>query len=148
MNKQKKYIGKTVSVNNHAARRAPLYKQPQHFVAGLLVSEQFHVKAIADCQTRNVVYLVEWEKCAIPYTGEKGKALFGRLTGHRSNLKHPWTDRLVAKHFPLPDHSMEDLSIMEIEKISREDKDFRRWKESHCIETIQLLTSDSLNLIP
>ena len=58
------------------------------------------------------------------------------------------TDRPMAKHFSLPDHSMEDLSIMVIEKIYRKDTDHRRRKESHWIEMILSLTPDGLNLNP
>ena len=80
------------------------------------MGKRFRVKATADCRTRNVVYLI----------GQTENALRVCLTGHRLDIKHRQTDRPVAKHFSLPDHSMEDLSIMEIEKIYREDTDYRR----------------------
>ena len=110
--------------------------------------EWFRVKATTYFLTRNVVYLIECKKCAIQYFGETENALRVRLTGHRSDIKHRRIDRPVAKHYSLPDHSMEDSSIMVIEKIYREDTDHRRRKESHWIETIQSLTPDSLNLNP
>ena len=110
--------------------------------------EQFHVKATADCRTRNVVYLIECKKCAIQYIGETENALRICLTGHQSDIKHRRTNRPVAKHFSLPDHSMHDLSIMVIKKIYREDTDHWRQKESHWIETIRLLTPYGLNLNP
>ena len=98
--------------------------------------EWFSVKATTDCQTRNVVYIIECKKCAIQYVGETENALCIRLTGHRLDIKHRQIDRPVAKHFSLRDHSMKDLSIMVIEKIYREDTDYQRRKESHWIETI------------
>ena len=110
--------------------------------------ERFCVKATTDCRTRNVVYLIECKKCAIQYVGETENALHVPLTGHRSDIKHCWIDRPVPKYFSLSDNSMKDLPIMVIEKIYREDTDYRKWKESHWIETIRSLTPDGLNLNP
>ena len=78
--------------------------------------------------------------------GETENALCIRLTGHQLDIKHRRTDRPVAKHFSLPDHSMEDLSISVIEKIYREDADYRKRKESHWIQSVRLLTPDGLDL--
>ena len=73
-----------------------------------------------------VSYLIECKKSAIQYFGETENALRVLLTGCQSDVKHRRTDRPVAKHFLLPDQSMEDLSIMVIEKIYREDTDYWR----------------------
>ena len=109
---------------------------------------QFRVKATADCGTSNVVYLIECRRCAIQYVGETENALRVRLTGHRSDIKHRRIEKPVAKHFSLPDHSMEDLKIMVIEKIHREDGEYRKQKESRWIEMIRSRTPDGLNLNP
>ena len=99
---------------------------------------QFHVKATADCGTSNmVVYLIECRRCAIQYVGEMENALRVRLTGHRSDIKHRRTEKPVAIHFSLPDHSMDDLKVMVIEKIHREDNEYRKRKESRWIEMIR-----------
>ena len=110
--------------------------------------QRFRVRATADCRTRNVVYLIECKKCAIQYVGETDNALRVRLTGHRSDINHHRTDRPVAQHFTLPDHSIKDLTIMVIEKIHREDINHRKRRESHWIEMIRSLTPDGLNLNP
>ena len=109
---------------------------------------QFRVKATADCGTSNVVYLIECRRCAIQYVGETENALRVRLTGHRSDIKHRRIEKPVAKHFSLPDHSMEDLKLMVIEKIHREDSEYRKRKESRWIEMIRSRTPDGLNLNP
>ena len=109
---------------------------------------QFRAKATADCGTSNVVYLIECRRCAIQYVGETENALHVRLTGHRSDIKHRRIEKPVAKHFSLPDHSMEDLKLMVIEKIHREDSEYRKRKESRWIEMIRSRTPDGLNLNP
>ena len=108
--------------------------------------KRFRVKATANCQTRNVVYLIECTKCSIQYVGETENALRVRLTGHRSDIKHKRIEKPVAKHFNQVDHSINDLAIMVIEMIHKDDTEYRRRKESHWIETIRSLTPDGLNL--
>ena len=108
--------------------------------------EEFRVKATADCRTSNVVYLIECSRCSIQYVGETENALRIRLTGHRSDIHHRRLDRPVAKHFNLLDHSLDDLTIMIIEKIHRVDALFRKRRESHWIQAVRSLTPDGLNL--
>ena len=112
------------------------YNNPQH-----VDWTAFKVKASADCCTKNVVYVIECKKCAVQYIGETENALRVQLTGHRSDITHQLMDRLVARHFCQSDHSIHDLTIMVVEKIHRNDVNFRRRKESHWT-----LTPDSLNI--
>ena len=58
-------------------------------------------------------------------------ALYVRLTEHQSDISHQQVERPVSRHFILPGHSLQDLSIMVIEKIHRDDTDFRSGKETH-----------------
>ena len=108
-------------------------------------NKEFRVKATADCRTKNVVYLIECAKCSIQYVGETENALRVRLTGHRSDISHRRLDKPVAHHFNQPHHSLKDLTIMIIEKIHREDANFRKLKESYWIETIKTLSPNGLN---
>ena len=114
----------------------------------IITGARFHMKATADYGTSNVVYLSECRRCAIQYVGETENALRVRLTGHRSDLKHRRIEKPVAKHFSLPDHSMEDLKVMVIEKIHREDSEYRKRKEIRWNKMIQSLTPHGLNLSP
>ena len=95
-----------------------------------------------------MVYLIECKRCTIQYVEEMENALRVRLTGHRSDIKNHRIEKLVAKHFSLPGHSIDDLKVMIIEKIHREDSEYRKWKESRWIEMIRSLTPDGLNLNP
>ena len=61
-----------------------------------------------------------------------------------SDVQHRRTDRSVAKPFCQPDHSIRDLTIMVVLKIHKNDANYRRWKESHWIKALCLLTPDGL----
>ena len=92
-----------------------------------------------------MVYLIECTKCSIQYVGETENALRVRLTGHQSGINHRRLDRPVAHHFNQLHHSLKDLTIMIIEKIYREDANFRKLKESYWIKTIETLSPNGLN---
>ena len=111
----------------------------------MTTSESFHVKATANCQTRNVVYITESTICSIQYVGRTENALRICLMGHRSDIRHKHMEKPVAKHLNLVDHSINDLIIMVIEMIHREVAEYRRRKESHWIEMIRSLALNRLN---
>ena len=108
----------------------------------------FKVKASADCCTNNVVYVNECKRCAVQYIGETENALRVCLTGHRSDINHQRTDRPVAKHFCESDHSIHDLTIMDVEKIHRNDVNLSRRKESYWISVLCTLIPEGLNTNP
>ena len=131
----------------------PRCKTCAHIKMGLTIrstttGEVFKIRATANCCTKNVVCVIECKKCATQYEGETKNALRVRLTGHRSDIQHRRTDRPVAKHFCQPDHSIRDLTIMVVEKIHRNDANYRRRKESHWIKALRSLTPDGLNINP
>ena len=88
--------------------------------------ERFLVKATANCQYRNVVYVIECTKCSIQYVGETENTLRVHLTSHRSDIRHKCTEKPVARHFNLVDHSINYLTIMVIETIHREDAKYTK----------------------
>ena len=111
-----------------------------------MTSERFHVKATASCQTRNVLYVIEYTKCSIHCIGETENALQVHLIGHHSDIRHKRMEKPVTKHFNLVDHLNNDVTIMVSETIHREDAEYRRRKESHWIEMIGSLVLDGLNI--
>ena len=65
-----------------------------------------------------------------------------------SDIKHRRLEKPVANHFNSKGHSLEDLSIIVIKQINREEANIRRVKESYWIQTLRSLTSEGLNLDP
>ena len=72
-----------------------------------------------------------------------------RLNGHRYDIRHKKVQKPVAKHFNQRGHSMEDLTIMVIEKIPAGDVQTRRGREKHerkWIGTLCTLAPRGMNL--
>ena len=69
-----------------------------------------------------------------------------KINGHRSDVMTCKIDRLVAAHFCQPDHSLENLQVMRIEKSHKECTKWRQERESYWIFTLKTLTPNGLNL--
>ena len=95
-----------------------------------------------------MIYVIECKMCATQYVGETEYTHRVRLTGCTSDIQHGRTDRTVAKHFCQRDQSIRDLTIMVVEKIHKNDANYRRRKESNWIKALCLLTSNGLNINP
>ncbi len=98
------------------------------------------------CKTNNIVYLIQCKKCEMQYVGETENALHIRLNGHRSDVKTKKLDKPVAAHFNLPDHTIDDLEVMGIEKIHSNDPGRRRLRESYWIFELETMAPRGLNL--
>ena len=61
-------------------------------------------------------------------------------------MKTKKVEKPVAAHFNLPRHSMDDLTIMVIEKIWREDVQLRRRRESYRIHHLRSVAPEGMNL--
>ena len=108
----------------------------------------YHVRATATCKTRNVIYLIQCRKCKLQYVGETQNPLHIRLNGHRSDIRNKKLEKPVAAHFNTPGHSINNLSIMVIERMKNEDPDLRKKRESYWIHHLQSLSLTGMNLDP
>ena len=98
-----------------------------------MTSEILKLKTTIDCCTKNVVYVIKRKKCPTQYVWEMQNTHHVRLTGHRSDIHHQRMDRQMARHFCQLDHSTHDLTIMTVEKIHRNNANYRQRKENHRI---------------
>ena len=70
-----------------------------------------------DCQTSDIIYVIECQKCHECYVGETGRTLAQRLTNHLSDIRLG-NDTAVAEHFNEICWPAEDnMKIYPIEKI-------------------------------
>ena len=92
--------------------------------------------------------MISCNKCNMQYVGETENALHIRMNGHRSDITTKKLDKPVAAHFNQPDHSLEDLRVMGIEKIEdhNNSKKRRKLRERYWIFELRTLTPEGLNI--
>ena len=99
-----------------------------------------------DCKTHNAVYGIHCEKCGyIVYVGETGTSLYERFQNHISCINKDTKDP-IPRHFNGKEHSIQDLKIVGIEKIKKQDIHLRKIRESFWIKKMNTLKPNGLNL--
>ena len=98
------------------ARNSRLHMTALHTTALHTTARDSHCPLLttATCKTRSIIYFVQCAKCGKQYMGETDNPFHVRLNGHQSDIKNARVEKLVAAHFNLVGHSIEDLTIMVI----------------------------------
>ena len=81
-------------------------------------------------KTTQLNYLIQFSKCGLQYIGETENRLHIKMNGHRSDINTRKTEKPVAAHFNQPDHSLDDLQVMGIEKIHTNNARWRKQRKS------------------
>jgi hypothetical protein len=112
------------------------------------------------CKSNNLVYLIDCSACGLQYVGETKRRIQDRLSEHlRDTEKYNEyqevdnpnrRDTPVAKHFSLPNHSTDNISIQIIEYIKMNKEwesttQFRRTRELHWIHQLKTLDPWGIN---
>jgi hypothetical protein len=108
--------------------------------------ESFHMRHRLSCASPNIIYLLFCIKCnKKQYVGETQNALKVRFYQHRSDINQN-RGTLVTEHFNLPDHSLDDLRCMPIEKHFTDSTHRRRKREDFWKAKLRTLTPHGLNV--
>ena len=90
--------------------------------------------------------MIQCKRCGKQYVSETGQALHQRMNGHRTDVTHNTPDKPVADHFNGTGHSADDISVMVIERLWRNDTVLRKTKESKWIRTLSTAYPKGINL--
>ena len=105
------------------------------------------MRTAATCKTSNVIYLIQCKRCGQQYVGETGQALHCRLNNHRVDIvHHRIQEKPVAAHFNSGEHSVEDMTVMIIERLWKDDLVLRKIRESRWISTLDTASPKGMNL--
>ena len=111
-----------------------------------------------NCQSKDVIYVIECSQCGIRYVGETTQKLKDRINQHRSDINTE-QDKPVAIHFTQQCRSTQNLKVTPIEQIERkvaEKSSFRGWirqedelqffqRENYWIERLGTMNPRGLN---
>ena len=68
------------------------------------------------------------------------------MNSHRADIKHRRTEKPVAAHFTSPNHTIDDLQVLVIETIKKEDTILRKIKEARWISILETAWPLGMNL--
>ena len=91
-----------------------------------------------DCNTTNIVYIIECKKCGDQYIGQTFKSLRGQILNHLGYARRKEVNKATGNHFNLPGHKFSEMTISVLEKVKEVDTSYRECRESHHIELFNL----------
>ena len=79
------------------------------------------IKSNLTCDTKNLIYMIQCNRCNLQYIGETKRRLKDRFNEHRRTIDNPKTKSkptTAAEHFlSSPNHTANDMQLIPIEKI-------------------------------
>ena len=107
--------------------------------------ETLPIKSNLTCDTKNLIYMIQCNRCNLQSIGETKRRLKDRLNTAVPNLK-PTT---AAKHFlSSPNHTANDMQmqLIPIEKIFSNRDSIRKARETFLIQKGRTINPDGLNI--
>ena len=95
--------------------------------------KKWNINKNVNCETANIVYIIECQKCNMRYVGESKRPLKYRLADHRGYVNRDYINTATGAHFHLPGHNLSHLQISIIEKQKNESDSYRKEREKYFI---------------
>ena len=87
------------------------------------------IKTSVNCQTKNLIYLINCKKCPTQYVGETNRTLQDRFSEHLGYIKNKHTNKITGAHFNSAGHRQSDMEVSIIEKIHSISDQYRKQRE-------------------
>ena len=107
------------------------------------------IKSNLTCETKNLIYMIQCNRCNLQYIGETKRPLKERFNEHRRTIDNPNTKSkptTAAEHFLAdPNHTANDMQLIPIEKVYSNRDSIRKAREAFLISKGRKLPPHDLN---
>ena len=86
-----------------------------------------------NCESKNIIYIIECLKCKKRYIGESKRSLKSRLADHRGYINKEQVDTATGAHYNQPGHQLSDLSVTILEVSRKQEDNYRKEREKYFI---------------
>ena len=107
------------------------------------------IKSNLTCDTKNLIYMIQCNRCNLQYIGETKRRLKDRFNEHRRTIDNANTKSkptTAAEHFLSSNHTANDMQLIPIEKIFSNRDSIRKAREAFVIQKGRPLDPDGLNI--
>ena len=121
-----------------------MYSLPVYFDRKIVKIDQqqtWKVEKKFNCESFNIIYLIQCKKCDKKYIGTTGRQLKHRL----AYIFNQVISRATGAHFNLPGHSLAQLKVTILEQTKYNDEEYRKEREKHFIRKFYTY-NDGINL--
>ena len=120
-----------------------------HTILSSLLVQPGQIKSHITCNTKNIIYMIQCNRCHLQYIGETKRRLKDRFNEHRRSVdkaniqSKPIT---VAEHFlSHPNHCHTDMQLIPLEIIHSSRDSIRKARESFLIDLGRTLEPHGMN---
>ena len=96
-----------------------------------------NISSTVDCNTRNVIYLIDCLKCKNQYIGQTGRSFKERIREHLGYIRNNKISEPTGLHFNLPGHNISMFKASIIEKCKFDSRMYRETREEWYIQKFQ-----------
>ena len=118
-----------------------------HQFTSFKTKTNFPILSACNCNSSNLIYLISCAICKIQYVGETGGTLRDRMNNHRSDISLN-KNTPIGIHFNLPNHSLENLTVVPIELMTITSPTERRKREAFWQKELVTKYPAGLNAFP
>ena len=108
------------------------------------------IKSNLTCETKNLIYMIQCNRCNLQYIGETKRRLKDRFNEHRRTIDNPNNKSkptTAAEHFlSSPNHTANDMLLIPIEKIFSNRDSIRKAREAYLIQKGKTIDPAGLNI--
>ena len=112
--------------------------------------ETHSIKSNLTCDTKNLIYMLQSNRCNLQYIGETKRRLKDRFNKHRRTIDNPNNKSKptrAAKHFlSSPNHTANDMQVIPIEKVVSNRDSIRKAREALLIQKGRIIDPNGLNI--
>ena len=93
------------------------------------------ISSVVNSESSNIIYLIECNKsgCKERYIGESSRPLKERMKEHVDYVKRLFPTQATGQHFNMPGHSLSNMTITILEKVTNYDDYYRQEREKQPI---------------
>ena len=114
-------------------------------ITSTTTEENFTIRHSLNCLSTNIIYVIICKRCSQQYVGETKRTLKQRLLEHCGDAKNK-REKPVARHFNLPGHSRNDITIMAVDRPGNTNQYHRLALESKWIKRLKTTTPLGINI--
>ena len=95
---------------------------------------KIEIQQSVNCQTRNLIYMINCRKCKNQYIGESSRTLQSRFSEHLGYVRSKNLSKATGEHFSTKGHQQSDMEVTIVEKLFNNSDQFRKQREKMYIQ--------------
>ena len=108
------------------------------------------IKSNVSCETKNLIYMIQCNRCNLQYIGKTKRRLKDHFNEHRRTIDNPYTKSkptTAAEHFlTAPNHTANDMQLIPKEKVYSNRDSIHKAREAFLISKGRTLLPYGLNI--